>query len=328
MNRLPFVLLLSLFVSLLALGVASAQSKPEFRLGFRALADQIPDVIGESQEDEHWGANGDSLQQTTTGLMVWRKADNWTAFTNGSRTWINGPSGNQGRANDERFSWEGISREQAAELILALPEVKSMSDSARAQGYRLAVYLGSDPAPLARLGDSESRYTLILRGITQDTITRVDTFSVDPHNLDIYVDTLWGDTLNIEKARASGWRAELGTDPKPSPTPPLPPAPTATPTPIPPTATPDPDDAGLRTDIREMIQTLNGFADAEFYRTADAEFYRTKAVNSCGRLKARAQLGTTDLAAQVRELLPAIDQAITVRDRDSMRTLAVRLEKL
>lgn len=106
MNRLPFVLLLSLFVSLLALGVASAQSKPEFRLGFRALADQIPDVIGESQEDEHWGANGDSLQQTTTGLMVWRKADNWTAFTDGSRTWINGPYGVQVRGNNERFAWE------------------------------------------------------------------------------------------------------------------------------------------------------------------------------------------------------------------------------
>lgn len=321
MKRLSFVFLLSLLASLSALGVASAQSKPEFKLGFRILANQIPDVVGEPQENEHWGVNGDSLQQTTTGLMVWRKADNWTAFTDGSRTWINGPSGNQSRANDERFSWEGISREQAAEMILALPEVKSMSDTARAQGYRLAVYLGSDPAPLAQLGASESRYMLILRGITQDTITKVDTFAVDPHNLDIYVDTSpWRNPLTIEKARATGWRAELRTDPKPSPTPPLPPAPTATPTPVPPTATPDPDDARLRTDIREMIQTLNGFADAEFYRT--------KAVNSYGRLKARAQLGTTDLAAKVRELLPAIDQAITVRDQGSMRTLAVRLEKL
>ena len=45
-------------------------------------------------------------QQTTTGLIVWRKADNWTAFTNGSRTWINGPAGVQDRANDEGFPWE------------------------------------------------------------------------------------------------------------------------------------------------------------------------------------------------------------------------------
>ncbi len=78
-----------------------------FRLGFQALADQIPDVVGRPLENEHYGANGDSLQQTTTGLMVWRKADNWTAFTDGSRTWINGPFGVQDRSNDDRFDWEG-----------------------------------------------------------------------------------------------------------------------------------------------------------------------------------------------------------------------------
>ncbi len=25
--------------------------------------------------------------------MAWRKADNWTAFTNGYKTWLNGPNG-------------------------------------------------------------------------------------------------------------------------------------------------------------------------------------------------------------------------------------------
>ncbi|HEX2987157.1 MAG TPA: hypothetical protein VHS06_03195 [Chloroflexota bacterium] len=86
--------------------IAQTQAQPSFKLGFKALADQIPDVVGQPIEDEHWGANGDSLQQTTTGLMVWRKADNWTAFTNGSRSWINGPAGAQERGNDERFPWE------------------------------------------------------------------------------------------------------------------------------------------------------------------------------------------------------------------------------
>jgi enterochelin esterase-like enzyme len=79
---------------------------PEFKLGFESLAELLPDVVGVPTENEHWGANGDSLQQTSSGLMVWRKADNWTAFTNGSRTWINGPAGIQERANDERFDWE------------------------------------------------------------------------------------------------------------------------------------------------------------------------------------------------------------------------------
>ena len=38
--------------------------------------------------------------------MVWRKADNWTAFTNGYWTWINGPNGLAKRLNTQRYSWE------------------------------------------------------------------------------------------------------------------------------------------------------------------------------------------------------------------------------
>ncbi len=82
------------------------QSLISFKLGFKTLADRVPDVVGTPTEDEHYGAAGDSLQQTTTGLMVWRKADNWTAFTNGSRTWVNGPNGVQSRLNSVRFEWE------------------------------------------------------------------------------------------------------------------------------------------------------------------------------------------------------------------------------
>ena len=62
--------------------------------------------MGQPIEAEHYAANGDSQQRTSRGLMVWRKADNWTAFTDGSRTWVNGPDGAVERGNDERFSWE------------------------------------------------------------------------------------------------------------------------------------------------------------------------------------------------------------------------------
>ena len=106
MRRLVVSITAALVIALAFGGVALAQAKPEFKLGFKALADQVPDVVGEPLENEHWGANGDSLQQTTTGLMVWRKHDNWTAFTNGARTWINGPAGVQDRGNDDRFDWE------------------------------------------------------------------------------------------------------------------------------------------------------------------------------------------------------------------------------
>jgi len=50
--------------------------------------------------------NGDGLQHTTNGLIAWRKADDWTAFTNGYWTWINGLSGLAKRLNIQRFLWE------------------------------------------------------------------------------------------------------------------------------------------------------------------------------------------------------------------------------
>lgn len=90
----------------LCVASASADGVYEFRLGFKDLAGQIPGVAGELVEDEHYGANGDSIQATTAGLMVWRRADNWTAFTDGSTTWVNGPHGIESRSNDERFDWE------------------------------------------------------------------------------------------------------------------------------------------------------------------------------------------------------------------------------
>lgn len=111
------LLLLCLTLSLSALPpVSSAQAPagaaPEFRLGFKALAEGIPAVVGHPLENERHGPNGDSLQRTSTGLMAWRKVDNWTAFTNGSRSWINGPFGVQERGNDDRFPWEFDDRAQ------------------------------------------------------------------------------------------------------------------------------------------------------------------------------------------------------------------------
>jgi hypothetical protein len=79
-----------------------------FVLGFAALREAIgPEVVGACLEDERFNpANGNAEQPTTGGLLVWRKADNWTAFTDGFRTWVNGPFGLQLRLNTERFEWE------------------------------------------------------------------------------------------------------------------------------------------------------------------------------------------------------------------------------
>ena len=81
---------------LLALMGAStvAAADCQFVLGFNTLRDLIGhNIVGECLENEHYNEISDSVQQTTGGLMVWRKADNWTAFTDGYRTWINGPNG-------------------------------------------------------------------------------------------------------------------------------------------------------------------------------------------------------------------------------------------
>jgi len=64
-------------------------------------------LAGAATTKSHNPQNGDALQLTTTGgMLVWRKADNWTAFTDGYRSWINGPNGLQERLNTQRFSWE------------------------------------------------------------------------------------------------------------------------------------------------------------------------------------------------------------------------------
>lgn len=114
MNRFALPLAFAL-VLLLPSTVAAADC--QFVLGFATLRDLIgSDIVGECLENEHHNEIGDSVQQTTGGLMVWRKADNWTAFTDGYRTWVNGPNGLEQRLNAERFLWE------AENMIASLPQ--------------------------------------------------------------------------------------------------------------------------------------------------------------------------------------------------------------
>ncbi len=108
------VVVLALLVSgLPATPLAQAQSC-RFVLGFATLHDLIPQIVGECLDNEtHNPENGDGLQMTTNGLMVWRKADNFTAFTNGFQSWVNGPFGVQTRLDSQRLFWEGNPEELA-----------------------------------------------------------------------------------------------------------------------------------------------------------------------------------------------------------------------
>ncbi len=110
---------LSLCLTFFAAASAHAAADCQFVLGFKTLRDLIGhDVVGECLEDQRYTAAGDSEQRTTGGLLVWRKADNWIAFTDGYRTWVNGPNGLEQRLNTELLPWE------AARAIEALPWVR------------------------------------------------------------------------------------------------------------------------------------------------------------------------------------------------------------
>jgi hypothetical protein len=123
------------FLALFAPAADNARAAScQFLLGFAALHDQLPGVVGACAGDEqHNGDNGDALQPTVNGLLVWRKADNWTAFTNGYQTWINGPLGIQQRLNAQRFWWES----NPGHLPLVPPPVTG--DRCHTAGVRLSV---------------------------------------------------------------------------------------------------------------------------------------------------------------------------------------------
>jgi predicted peptidase len=143
-----------------------AQPQPQFVLGFKTLADMIPDIVGQPLENEHFNPqNGDALQMTTHGLLVWRKADNWTAFTDGATTWVDGPYGLQGRPDDTRFAWEPSSAASAA----AQPAVGSVNiESTTVAGYQECLFTD----PLGRTmyfllyvpasGQPQQKYPLVL----------------------------------------------------------------------------------------------------------------------------------------------------------------------
>lgn len=97
-----------------------------FQLGFKALRDLIPDVVGDCLENEqHDPETGMTLQTTSNGQLIWRKADNWTGFTDGARTWINGPEGLQQRLNSERFDWEAPAVAPMATQRLTLEQLRN-----------------------------------------------------------------------------------------------------------------------------------------------------------------------------------------------------------
>jgi glucose/arabinose dehydrogenase len=128
-------LLWSLTSTLSLPATAAAQGQPpcQFVLGFAALHASITTITGNCLDDEqHNPANGDALQHTATGLLVWRKADNFTAFTDGQHTWVAGPYGVAERLNGQRYSWEA--NPDGLPTVPALPAVQPGIQEGNAAG--------------------------------------------------------------------------------------------------------------------------------------------------------------------------------------------------
>jgi hypothetical protein len=74
--------------------------QPTFAMGAADLKQQLGDTMGAPLECEHAvSASGDTIQQTTTGLLMYRAATNTVMFTDGWRHWALTPRG--------MVRWEG-----------------------------------------------------------------------------------------------------------------------------------------------------------------------------------------------------------------------------
>ena len=159
----------------------------QFVLGFKTLRDLIGhDIVGECLEGEHYNAIGDSVQQTTGGLLAWRKADNWTAFTDGYRTWVNGPNGLQQRLNTERFEWEADYASFATPEARPTPAPSQNVDPILANAYHVMrstvignaiadVFIGLGANALfGALGEPISRWELLPPRIIVNEVFRAE----------------------------------------------------------------------------------------------------------------------------------------------------------
>jgi hypothetical protein len=66
---------------------------PAFKLGLATLKQYLGETMGSAVECEHAAANGDTTQQTTTGLAAYTAATNTVSFTDGWRHWAITPRG-------------------------------------------------------------------------------------------------------------------------------------------------------------------------------------------------------------------------------------------
>ena len=104
--------ILASFSLLVAAAPAQAQTAPsgncQFQAGFADMATLVPAVVGSCVSNAH-PANqfGDTMQETSNGLLTWTKATDITEFTTGQKTWVLSGYGLILREATTAYSWEG-----------------------------------------------------------------------------------------------------------------------------------------------------------------------------------------------------------------------------
>jgi hypothetical protein len=142
-------------------GAAPLTAPCQLTGGFKTLGEMVPEV-GPCLEDARVeAATGNTLQRTAGGLLVWRPVGNWTAFTDGFHTWLNGPFGLQQRLATERFDWEEALAPAPAAAPAPAPAscapTTNNDAAARAAPLGEAVNGTIPPAVWSRSGDTPDR---------------------------------------------------------------------------------------------------------------------------------------------------------------------------
>jgi hypothetical protein len=108
----------------------------EFNGGFKALHDQIPEIVGDCASNERrrltYDINnrlvdtGENLQDTTRGRLTWRRDSDSTSFSDGIQTWTLAADGSLIQSNTEFASADpGINVEVAPAVVTPTPRLES-----------------------------------------------------------------------------------------------------------------------------------------------------------------------------------------------------------
>jgi len=134
-----------------------------FSYGFAGLHERLGVVMGEPVECEHAGPeSGDSYQQTTTGIALYRGNMNMTMFTNGREHWALTDSG--------LVHWSGW-HDNAGPLGVAAP---TGADQEQMTTASIGVYPRVEAATVVQAWDDDDRRLVVQRAGTSYAIRTVD----------------------------------------------------------------------------------------------------------------------------------------------------------